>query len=226
MKVNGSRGHHDQDNGDDLYHKNKNNHKNKKKLKWLIRFLLLLTSLTSIASINDPLLAREMLSVTIPADWEGRSLLAQYIHLDIVEENHIRAMITREEYKDLLEHYPHPIEVVSVFNTDDNHFLNDQTMQIFSVNASKKVKRNKAVMLASSTNFSIDLNESLKDLPELQLGAWNLKSPPQFATRWNFSKDGSTFYLIPTSSGSKGKNDELLFTNGEGIEIQLNITYL
>jgi len=187
-------------------------------------FVILLFSNFSVFRIS----AREMVSVIIPANHAERSILANTIHLDKISENEVRSIITKEEYNELLATYIHPIQVVAIFNTDDNNFENPAAMKVFSLGGDKSISRRNSMLISHRTPLSIDLNKFFNDIPEIKLGDWKIEFPPQFVKNWSFSSDSGTFYLTPAIN-SKGHEEVIQFFNQDkdrSISLKIKISYL
>ena len=178
--------------------------------------------------------ARQMYKVKCytPSKVEDRSKLAKFIHLDMIQDDYVVAIINEAELKDVKTNTNLEIEILSAFDTDKNGFnLTDfNNMLLLRESDENVLAFHASYILSSKSSLSIDIDQLIKEKMPTQQEVINMdiSSGPLKAKGWTYNQKTKILTILadPKSSGQSDNvelTSSLLFS--PVIKLSLVIDY-
>jgi hypothetical protein len=175
--------------------------------------------------------ARQMYKVKCltPAGKEDRTKLSRFIHLDMIAEDHVIAVVNQSELKDLQNKLNLEIEILSSFDTDKVQVANENfNVQILmSDQGEQGLDFYQEYHVSAKSKLEINLNDLIREkIPnDFRTYSFTMQNSPSYAKRWNFNA-GSNLWMSQGELNLKGKQDQIKFETSPAVNPMIKLTLI
>lgn len=164
-----------------------------------------------------------------PSAKEDRTRLSQFIHLDIINDEYVIAVVNQSELTDLQNKVNLEIEILSAFETDTVKFINENfDMKLLAHHQdSQELSFTQEYYLSSKSKLEIDLNNIVKErIPnEKREYDFRLANKPIFSNNWNYNSSNNKWNSLGQGTKS-GQQDQIYFETTSVINPIIKITII